>query len=103
MKHCLRAVLIGKTPNQIPKIRGSTIIVWKYVVTFPEEGDPRPTGIPSPGSAPLSHFSASINAARAFDASDASTHFNLFPISTISTYAKRDKDVLGSPDCRLSE
>jgi len=36
----LQAVLIGKTLNQIPKIRGS-IIVWKYVVTFLEEGTPQ--------------------------------------------------------------
>jgi len=41
---------------------GAVQLCCKYVVTFPEEGDPRPTGIPSPGSAPLSHLSASINA-----------------------------------------
>ena len=59
----LRAVPIGKTPNQIPKIRGSTT-VWKYVVTFPEEGAPHThwDSLPSPGSASLSYLSASINA-----------------------------------------
>jgi len=61
----LWAVLIGKTRNQIPKIRGSTI-VFEVRCNFSGGGggDPRPTGIPSqsPGSAPLSHLSVSINA-----------------------------------------
>ena len=64
--------------------------MWKYVVTFPEEGHPRPTGIPSPGSAPLSHLSASINAVlsmhqtprvEAFDASKARRGPRPIPIS----------------------
>ena len=53
------------------------------------------------GSAPLSP--QCLDQCRAFDASNASTHSNFFPISTISTYAKRAKDALGHPDCRLSE
>jgi len=77
---------------------------WKYVVTLPEEGAPETHWdthtlhrLRSPQSPQC------LDQCRAFDASNASTHSNFFPISTISTYAKRAKDALGRPDCRLSE
>ena len=57
----LRAVPIGNTPNQIPKIRGSTIVLEVRCNFSGGGGTPDPTGIPSPGPAPLSHLSASIN------------------------------------------
>jgi len=51
----LRAVPIGNTLNRIPKIRGSTIVLepWRYVVTFPEEGQPRPHQDSLDSQAPL--------------------------------------------------
>ena len=56
------SIPIGKMPNQIPKIRGSTIVLDVRCNFSGGGGTPDPTGIPSPGSAPLSHLSASINA-----------------------------------------
>ena len=93
--------MTGKTPNQIPKIRGSTIVL-EVRCNFSGEGgtpdnwDTLPR-LRSPQSPQC------LDQCRAFDASNASTHSNLFPISTISTHVKRAKDVLGRPDCRLSE
>jgi len=62
----LRAVPIRKTPNQSRK-SAAVQLCWKYVTLqlFQRRGHPRgprPTGIHSPGSAPLSHLGASINA-----------------------------------------
>jgi len=99
----LRAVPIGKTPNQIPKIRGSTIMCWKYVVTFPVEGHPRPHQDTLPTDpALLTHLDASINAVLSMHATPRplpiSSQFLLF-----LHMPKRAKDVLGRPDCRLSE
>jgi len=87
-------------PN--PKqIRGSTIMSWMqalYVVTLPEEGaSPRSTKIPSPGTASLSHLGASIMHATPRPL-PISSQFLLFLLMT-----KRAKDVLGRPDCGLSE
>jgi len=88
---------IGKTPNQIPKIRGIRLC-WKYVVAFPEEGAPQThwdtlPRLRSPQSPQC------LDQCRALDASNASTHSNFFPLSTISTYVKRARDVLVRPDC----
>jgi len=97
----LRAVLIGKMQNQIPKISGSTIVFEVRCNVSGGGGTPDPTGMPSPGPTPLGHFCALINAMHlmhAFDACNASTppNFSLF-----LHMPKHAIDVLGCPDCEL--
>ena len=71
-----------------------------YVATLPEEGaPPRPTRIPCPDPASLSHLGASINAVLYMHATP-----RPLPISSqFVLMTKRAKDVLGRPDCGLSE
>jgi len=105
----LQAVPIGNMSNQVRKIRsrGSTLVLepWRYVVTFPEEGAPQtsPEYPPhSPVPTPLSHLGAWINDVL-------SMHATPWPPPIFSQFLlflhmlKRAKDVLGRPDCGLSE
>jgi len=89
------AVQIRKTPNQILKIRGSTIVSRG-------EGAPQtpPAYLPRPHS-PRSP--RCLDQCRAFDACDASTPSNFSQFLLFPHMPKRAKDVLGRPDCGLSE
>ena len=80
---------------------GAVQLCWRYVVTFPDEGAPQTP----PGYSPRPRSPQSprcLDQCRAFDASNASTHSSFFPISTISIYAKRAKDVLMTVMATLS-
>ena len=65
VEYNLREVKTGKTPNQIPKNHGqyNNVLDAGLRCNFAGGGGtPRPTRIPFPGPASLSHLGASINA-----------------------------------------
>jgi len=94
----------GKTPNQMPKIRGSTIMRCRHVrCNFSGGWDtPDPTGIPSPDLTPsVTLVPRSMPRFRSLDACDTTIPSNFLPISTSLSVLKMYWVVL-TVDCRNS-
>jgi len=87
------------------KIRGSIIMCWKYVVTFPEEGHHRPhQEYPPHTPCSFSHLDVSINAVLSMRATPRPLpiSFQFLPFLHMPKRAKDVHCVVLTADCRNS-